>query len=42
VKTLRSEESITIDGTDRALIRALQLAPRGSFSRIGDVLGLSE
>jgi DNA-binding Lrp family transcriptional regulator len=37
-----TEESITIDGTDRALIRALQLAPRGSFSRIGDVLGLSE
>jgi DNA-binding Lrp family transcriptional regulator len=35
-------ESVSIDATDRAVIRALQLAPRGSFSRIGEVLGLSE
>jgi DNA-binding Lrp family transcriptional regulator len=37
-----ARESITLDGTDRALIRALQLAPRGSFSAIGEVLGTSE
>ena len=42
MRTSAVEESTTIDGTDRALIRALQLAPRGSFSRIGEVLGLSE
>jgi DNA-binding Lrp family transcriptional regulator len=35
-------ESLTFDDADRALIRALQLAPRGSFSGIGEVLGLSE
>jgi len=35
-------ESITLDRVDRALVRALQLAPRGSFSAIGDVLRLSE
>jgi DNA-binding Lrp family transcriptional regulator len=37
-----TSESITLDRADRALIRALQLAPRGSFSAIGEVLGLSE
>lgn len=37
-----AQESITLDHADRALIRALQLAPRGSFSAIGEVLGLSE
>ncbi|HUC25839.1 MAG TPA: Lrp/AsnC family transcriptional regulator [Streptosporangiaceae bacterium] len=31
-----------MDAADRAVIRALQLAPRGSFSGIGEVLGLSE
>lgn len=35
-------ESVKVDDTDRSVIRALQLAPRGSFSAIGQVLGLSE
>jgi len=35
-------ESASLDDVDRALIRALQLAPRGAFSAIGEVLGLSE
>jgi DNA-binding Lrp family transcriptional regulator len=40
--SLPIEKIVTIDDTDRAVIRALQLAPRGSFSGIGDVLALSE
>jgi DNA-binding Lrp family transcriptional regulator len=42
MKAMTSQESVTIDNADRAVIRALQLAPRGSFSAIGEVLGLSE
>jgi DNA-binding Lrp family transcriptional regulator len=38
----QAQEFPTLDHADRALIRALQLAPRGSFSAIGEVLGLSE
>jgi DNA-binding Lrp family transcriptional regulator len=40
--TTPTQKSVTLDHGDRALIRALQLAPRGSFSAIGEVLGLSE
>jgi DNA-binding Lrp family transcriptional regulator len=42
VSTPSARESFILDDTDRVLIRALQLAPRGAFSGIGEVLGLSE
>ncbi|HXW44974.1 MAG TPA: Lrp/AsnC family transcriptional regulator [Streptosporangiaceae bacterium] len=42
MSSLKLQESVTLDSADRAVIRALQLAPRGSFSAIGEVLGLSE
>jgi DNA-binding Lrp family transcriptional regulator len=42
VKLSAARESLNLDDADRGLIRALQLAPRGSFSAIGEVLGLSE
>jgi DNA-binding Lrp family transcriptional regulator len=35
-------ESATLDGTDRALVHALQLDGRAPFARIADVLGVSE
>ncbi len=35
-------ESAVLDQLDRQLIRALQLDPRAAFSRIADVLGVSE
>jgi DNA-binding Lrp family transcriptional regulator len=35
-------ESVTLDHQDRALIRALQVAPRAPFSAIGEILGVSE
>ena len=35
-------ESITVDGLDRQLLQALQVAARAPFSRLADVLGSSE
>jgi DNA-binding Lrp family transcriptional regulator len=39
---LVSTQSAVLDGLDRKLVRALQLDPRAAFSRIGDVLDVSE
>lgn len=36
------EESVTLDHLDRAIIRALQVAPRASFSQYAETLGTSE
>lgn len=36
------EESATLDDLDRSIIRALQVAPRASFSQYADVLATSE
>ncbi len=35
-------ESVVLDELDRQLVRALQIDPRAPFSRIADVLGVSE
>ncbi len=35
-------DSVTLDDLDRSIVRALQVAPRGSFSHFADTLGTSE
>lgn len=37
-----SADSVTLDDLDRSIVRALQVAPRGSFSRFADTMGTSE
>lgn len=37
-----SADSVIFDDLDRSIVRALQVAPRGSFSQFADTLGTSE